>query len=127
MATAIERGESGVDEDLRFHTAIVDATGNPFFTGLAGFLENRVRKLIRTARRNTARFDGLANKVQAEHVAIYEAVAAQAETAARAAAERHLRNAAARLSLYRDDSAAERESATRIRKESRRSEGGDSA
>ena len=107
MAQAIERGESGVDEDLRFHTEIVNATGNPFFTGLTGFLENRVRTLIRTARRNTARFEGLAHKVQAEHTAIFNAIAGGDVEAARDAAERHLRNAAARLQLYRNDLAAE--------------------
>lgn len=102
MATAVERGESGVDEDLRFHTEIVNATGNPFLIAFAGFLENRVRNLIRTARTNTARFEGLAHKVQAEHVAIYEAIAVRDPVAARRAAETHLRNAAARLRLYKE-------------------------
>jgi len=59
-----------------------------------------VRNLIRVARTNTARYEGLAYKVQEEHVAIFEAIAARDPEAAKAAAERHLRNAAARLQLY---------------------------
>lgn len=103
MAKAIEEGQNGVDEDLTFHRTIVEATRNPFFIALAAFLESRVRNLIRVARTNTARYDGLAYKVQEEHVAIYEAVAARNPDAAKAAAERHLRNAAARLQLYLED------------------------
>ncbi|MGF1608754.1 MAG: FadR/GntR family transcriptional regulator [Kiloniellales bacterium] len=101
MASAIEQGRSGVDEDVRFHGEIVEATGNPFFIAFIGFLENRVRNLIRAARTNTARFEGLAYEVQKEHVAIYEAIAAGDPELAKAAAEKHLRNAAARLQLYR--------------------------
>lgn len=108
MANAVERGRTGVDEDLRFHSEIVKATENPFFIGFIGFLENRVRNLIRAARTNTARFEGLAYEVQKEHVAIYEAIAAGDPEAAKTAAESHLRNAAARLRLYRKGEARAR-------------------
>lgn len=100
MARAIEEGRNGVDEDITFHRTIVEATRNPFFIALTAFLESRVRNLIRVARTNTARYEGLAYKVQEEHVAIFEAIAARDPEAAKAAAERHLRNAAARLQLY---------------------------
>lgn len=103
MASAIEEGRSGVDEDVGFHRSIVEATANPFFIALVAFLESRVRNLIRVARTNTARFEGLAYKVQEEHEAIYAAIAEGDSEAAKAAAERHLRNAAARLQLYRND------------------------
>lgn len=103
MAAAIDEGRSGVDEDVGFHRSIVDATANPFFIALVTFLESRVRNLIRAARTNTARFEGLAHKVQKEHDAIYEAIAAGDSAAAKTAAEDHLRNAAARLQLYRSD------------------------
>jgi len=105
MATAIERGESGVDEDMRFHSTIVEASGNLYFQGFTAYLEARVRNLIRAARTNTARFEGLAYKVQEEHEAIYRAIEARDIEAARAAAEHHLRNAAARLRLYVGDAA----------------------
>lgn len=103
MAKAIEEGRSGVDEDMSFHRTIVEATRNPFFIALVAFLESRVRNLIRVARTNTARYEGLAYKVQEEHVAIYQAIAARDPEAAQVAAERHLRNAAARLQLYLGD------------------------
>jgi DNA-binding FadR family transcriptional regulator len=100
MQAAIDRGEPGVDEDLAFHRAIVEATGNPFFRDLSEFLDRRVRTFIRTARANTARFTGLAQSVQDEHAAILDAIARQDAPAARSAAETHLRNASARLRLY---------------------------
>lgn len=104
MTAAIEDQRSGVDEDLGFHTAIVRATGNPFFIELSSFLEARARKFIRTARTNTARFEGLAHEVQNEHQAIFDALVAGDEAEARSAAERHLRNAARRLRIYAEDS-----------------------
>jgi DNA-binding FadR family transcriptional regulator len=104
MATAIEQGDSGVDEDFRFHRKIVEVTDNPFFIGFTGFLESRVRNLIRAAR-TTTRFKGLVHQVQKEHEAIYQAIEAGDPEAAKVAAERHLRNVAQRMRLYRDDSA----------------------
>ncbi len=103
MATAIDKGLNGVDEDVTFHRTIVEATRNPFFIALVTFLESRVRNLIRAARTNTARYEGLAYKVQEEHEAIYEAIAAGDPDAAKAAAECHLRNAAGRLKLYQEE------------------------
>lgn len=65
-----------------------------------------MRNLIRVARTNTARFEGLAYAVQEEHAAIYAALKARDAAAARDAAERHPRNAAARLQLYHKDAPA---------------------
>ncbi len=103
MAAAIDEGRNGVDEDVSFHRTIVEATRNPFFIALVSFLESRVRNLIRIARTNTARYEGLAYKVQEEHEAIYQAIVARDPDAAKAAAERHLRHAAARLKLYQQE------------------------
>ncbi|MDI4664978.1 FadR family transcriptional regulator [Xanthobacter autotrophicus] len=100
MQEAIVRGEPGVDEDMAFHRAIVEATGNPYFRDLSQFLDHRVRHFIRTARANTARHGGLAQAVQREHEAIFTAIEKKDPAAARAAAEEHLRNAAARLAVY---------------------------
>lgn len=100
MQAAITRGEPGVDEDMAFHRAIVEAARNPFFRDLSDFLDRRVRRFIRTARANSARFQGLTEAVQQEHHAIFDAIAAGDAAAARGAAEAHLRNAAARLALY---------------------------
>jgi len=103
MAAAIDEGRNGVDEDMSFHRTIVEATRNPFFITLISFLESRVRNLIRVARTNTARYEGLANRVQVEHEAIYQAIVARDPDAAKAAAERHLRNAGVRLKLYQEE------------------------
>lgn len=108
MATAIEGGESGVDEDMRFHGSIVEASRNVYFKTFVAYLEGRVRNLIRAARMNTARFEGLAYKVQEEHEVIFRSIAAQDVARAREAAEQHLRNAAARLQLYIGDDARKR-------------------
>ncbi|MEP9351994.1 FadR/GntR family transcriptional regulator [Xanthobacter sp. KR7-65] len=100
MQAAVDRGDPGVDEDMGFHRAIVEATGNPYFRDLSQFLDHRVRHFIRIARANTARLGGLAQAVQHEHEAIFAAIVAKDAEAARAAAEDHLRNAATRLALY---------------------------
>jgi GntR family transcriptional repressor for pyruvate dehydrogenase complex len=103
MARAIDAGASGIAEDVRFHARIVEASRNPLFVTFQGFLEHRCRKLIRTARENTARFEGLAHLVHAEHEAIFRAIRERDAEAARAAAETHLVNAAGRLRLYADE------------------------
>lgn len=100
MQAAIDRGEPGVDEDVAFHRAIVEASGNSFFCDLSEFLDRRVRNFIRAARANTARHHGLAQVVQEEHRAIFEAIAARDAPGARRAAETHLVKAADRLALY---------------------------
>jgi GntR family transcriptional regulator, transcriptional repressor for pyruvate dehydrogenase complex len=100
MQRAIDRGESGVDEDLAFHRSIIEATGNPFFRDMSDFLDRRVRNFIRTARANTARLEGLTQAVQAEHQAIFNAIVQRDSGGARHAAETHLKNAAQRLALY---------------------------
>lgn len=102
---AIDRGEPGVEEDVAFHRVIIEAADNPHFRDLTDFLDRKVRGFIRTARLNSARFSGLAQIVQTEHVAIYDAIAAGDPAAARAAAERHVVNASERLRLYRADQA----------------------
>ena len=105
MQQAIGRGDSGVDEDVAFHQAIVDATKNPFFKDLSTFLDRRVRSFIRTARANTAKLQtGHMMAVQEEHRTIFEAIKAQDSRAAREAAEDHLKRAAARLAIYMDRS-----------------------
>ncbi len=101
MQTAIDRGESGVDEDIQFHRAIVEAARNPYFRDMSDFLDANVRNFIRKARENTARMRlGLVQDVQEEHRAIFEAIAAGNSLAARRAAEAHLIGAARRLALY---------------------------
>jgi GntR family transcriptional regulator, transcriptional repressor for pyruvate dehydrogenase complex len=97
MDRAIENGLAGVDEDIAFHRAIIAATHNPVFRDMSQFLDSRVRTFIRTARTNSARFQGLTRQVQEEHRLILDAIRGRDEDAARLAAASHLRNAAERL------------------------------
>ena len=103
MEGSIASNKSGVDEDLTFHRQIVSASKNSHFVAFNNFLEDSVRKLIRAARENTSKFQGLSDKVQAEHQLIYDAIVAKDASAARSAAENHLRRASVRLKLYQSD------------------------
>lgn len=97
MERAIEGGLPGVDEDIAFHRTIIEATHNPVFRDMSHFLDSRVRTFIRTARTNSARFQGITRQVQEEHRLILEAIRKGDEDAARLAAASHLQNAVDRL------------------------------
>ncbi len=89
---AAAAGESAVDEDLAFHRAIAEATGNPEF---ARFLQFIGRHLIprRTVSGLPERMGGqkaYLALIQEEHRRIYEAIRDGAPAAAREAMRRHL-------------------------------------
>jgi Transcriptional regulators len=101
MEYALLNDKLGDEEDYQFHRAIVLATHNPYLVSLNDYLEANVRRVIRSARNNTARhFAERMTAVQNEHQAIFQAIAAGDPDAAGRAAEEHLRNAAARLRLF---------------------------
>jgi DNA-binding FadR family transcriptional regulator len=104
MGKAIEKGNNGIEEDVAFHKAIVAATDNPCFISFHAFLEDQVRYVMRETRLNSQRA-GWTDLVQVEHERIYEAIARGDAAAASAAAEAHLRNAAARLKASRSENA----------------------
>ncbi|WP_158219250.1 MULTISPECIES: FadR/GntR family transcriptional regulator [unclassified Achromobacter] len=94
----------GADEDGEFHRAIVAASGNRYFMAFSDFLDARVRRMIRLARKNTrTRSAEWVWQVQQEHEAILRAIEAGDPDAASHAAAAHLNNAAARLALYQQD------------------------
>ena len=99
MESAIARGESGVEEDIAFHQAIIKASDNHYFHDMTTFLDGRVRNFIRKARASTER-QSLLSMVMEEHVAIFDAIANSDPLEARKAAENHLRGAASRLALH---------------------------
>ncbi|MFO1217911.1 MAG: FadR/GntR family transcriptional regulator [Burkholderiaceae bacterium] len=90
-------GRDAVDEDLRFHRAIGEATGNPQFGRMLGFLEQYLREGMRVTRGNEARSADWMQQVRGEHRAIVEAIAAGDAAAARRAATSHLLQGEARL------------------------------
>ncbi len=88
--TAVLAGRDGVDEDLAFHRAIAEATGNPQFGLLLGFLEQYLRAGMRITRGNEARRQDFTEAVRKEHRAIVDALLARDPAAARRAATSHL-------------------------------------
>lgn len=90
-------GRDGVDEDVAFHTAISQASGNPLFASLLTFLSQYVRSAIHVTRNNEARRDDFSRQVHAEHAAIMDAISRGDAEAARAAALNHIEHAALRL------------------------------
>jgi GntR family transcriptional repressor for pyruvate dehydrogenase complex len=94
---AVAEGRDGVVEDLAFHRAVADASGNPQFSRLLGFLEQYLLDFMRVTRANEARRQDFTDQVLAEHRALLQAIAARDEAAARRAATEHLVQAARRL------------------------------
>ena len=88
--TASQAGHDAVDEDLSFHRAIGEATGNPQFGRMLGFLEQYLREAMRVTRGNEARSNSWMQQVRSEHRAIVDAIAAGDGAAARRAAISHL-------------------------------------
>ena len=87
---AVAAGGNGVAEDLAFHRVIGEATGNPQFRLLIGFLEQYLREGMRITRGNEARRSDFMQAVQQEHRAIVDAIAARDPVAARHHATQHL-------------------------------------
>ena len=90
-------GGDGVAEDMAFHRAIGEATGNPQFGRLLGFLEQYLRESMRITRGNEARRADFMEAVRKEHRSIVDAIAAGDASAARRAARRHLAHSEQRL------------------------------
>lgn len=95
--TAVAKGGDGVAEDLAFHHAIGEATGNPQFKLLLGFLEQYLREAMRITRGNEARRQDFMEEVQHEHGAIVAAIAAGDPAAARRHALQHIARGRQRL------------------------------
>ncbi len=101
MEYAIASDRLGDEEDYEFHQSIVVATHNPYFLTLSQHLEHTARKMIRHLRSNTkTRHTNLIEAVQAEHQAIFNAIAASDPAAAERGARDHLENAERRLVKY---------------------------
>ncbi len=97
MDAAVAAGRDGVDEDMAFHRAIGEATGNPQFSRLLAFLEQYLREAMRVTKGNEARREDFMRQVREEHRALVAAIEARDPGRARLAAVGHLRNAEARL------------------------------
>jgi GntR family transcriptional regulator, transcriptional repressor for pyruvate dehydrogenase complex len=94
---AAAAGHDGVDEDLAFHRTIGEATGNPQFSQLIGFLEQYLRAGMRITRGNESRRQDFMDAVRIEHRAIVDAIAARDPARARRCATGHLAHSERRL------------------------------
>ena len=94
---AAAAGHDGVPEDLAFHRAIGEATGNPQFRLLLDFLEQYLRESMRITRGNEARRHEFMEAVRGEHRAIFDAISARDPAAARRTAREHMALGAQRL------------------------------
>lgn len=94
---AVAAGRDGVAEDLRFHRAVAEATGNPQFRHLLGFLEQYQRDAMKVTRANEATSRVLMEQVREEHHDIARAIAQRDGARAREAATLHMVNAARRI------------------------------
>jgi GntR family transcriptional regulator, transcriptional repressor for pyruvate dehydrogenase complex len=110
---AIERaaaaGKSAVDEDLAFHRAIADATGNPEFARFLQFIGRHLipRRMVSGLPERMGGQQAYLALIQEEHRRIFEAIRDRAASPAREAMRRHLTRS---LERYRK-LAAERQKA----------------
>jgi len=96
---AVATGGDGVDEDLAFHRAVAEASGNPQFSRLLGFLEQYLREAMRVTRGNEARDGRFMAAVRSEHHALVDAIASGDTARARRLAAAHMEHAAERLEM----------------------------
>jgi len=99
---AIARGEAAIAADFDFHRAIAKATGNPYFQNFLDYLGHYIipRQTLRIEQRDSGTQAAYLRKVQGEHHAIHDAIAAGDATAARAAMRSHLANSLKRYSRF---------------------------
>jgi GntR family transcriptional repressor for pyruvate dehydrogenase complex len=94
---AVRGGGDGVAEDVAFHTAIAQASGNPYLLATLAYLNNFLLDATRVTRANEATRADLEQQVRDEHAQIVAAIEAQDVVAARLAGTRHMVNAAERI------------------------------
>jgi GntR family transcriptional regulator, transcriptional repressor for pyruvate dehydrogenase complex len=109
MAQAIDASDDAVSPDFEFHRTIAEATGNPHFAHLFGYLGSL---LIPRARVQTFRFFAAdraeyLRRVNREHEDIYQAIKRQDSDSARSAMRLHLSNSRERLRMAMEGSNAE--------------------
>ncbi len=94
---AVAAGGDGVAEDVAFHTAIAQATNNPFLLATLAHLNQFLTDATRVTRANEATRTDLAEAVRDEHATIVAAIEAGDVNAARLAGATHMVNAAQRI------------------------------
>jgi DNA-binding FadR family transcriptional regulator len=94
---AVAAGVDGVEEDVRFHLCIAEATGNPYWVKFVEMFAQSMRSAVKVTRANEARRLDFSTQVRKEHEKIVAAIAAGDPELARAAATEHMAHAAERV------------------------------
>ncbi|WP_367848368.1 FadR/GntR family transcriptional regulator [Rhodoferax sp. WC2427] len=98
LNTAMESGQSGAEEDVRFHLAIANASHNPFFVATIATSVAPIRQFIELARNVTDKKSPTrVRATQAEHQAIVDAIERRASAEAAEAIRIHVLNAKRRI------------------------------
>ena len=95
----VAAGGSGVEEDVRFHLAVAEATGNPYWVKFVEMFSESTRAAVKVTRANEARRADFSSQVRLEHEKIVSALVAGDPELARIAACEHMVNAAERVRL----------------------------
>lgn len=94
---AVAAGVSGVEEDVRFHLSIAEATGNPYWIRFVEMFARPTRLAVKVTRANEAQRADFSSQVRQEHEKILSAIAAGDPELARIAASEHMAHAAERV------------------------------
>jgi DNA-binding FadR family transcriptional regulator len=98
LTTAMEGGQVGIEEDVRFHLAIARASHNPFFVATVETSVAPIRQFMELARSVTDKKSlERVRTVQAEHQAIVDAIARRSPAEASEATRVHVLNAKRRI------------------------------
>lgn len=98
MEEAIDTGQIGMNADFEFHVAVARASGNQFYESVMEALRTPLEFAINLARSlaMTRPLDHMLT-VQAEHIALYEAIEAGDRDAARLAMRTHVEHGCQRV------------------------------
>ena len=94
---SVASGSAAIDDDLAFHQAIAEASGNRQFARLLRHLEHYLCDAMAVTRRNESLKVEYIAEVRHEHLALLQAITQGDAAAAREAAAHHMRQAARRL------------------------------
>lgn len=98
LGAAMEGEQPGIEEDVRFHLAIARASHNPFFVASVETSVAPIRQFMELARSVTDKKSlERVRTVQAEHLAIVEAIARRSPAEAADATRAHILNAKRRI------------------------------
>lgn len=111
MDAALEHGDASVRADFEFHCAVAEATGNPFFVEVLRYLGQLVipRHSLQVTSRSPEAQRLYLDRIQGEHRAIHEAIAAGRTGEAKVRMSAHLRGSQRR---YREGAPGRSRSST---------------